>query len=227
MTELDTPPMTEEHDPAPPGAGRTAHETPERPEPPTGPPDGSPPGPPPSAGASAAPRPSRRRRWLTALVIFLLIAIPAGYIVISAEQSRDSGQSKEEEAASTGLYNDYPSKVQQRIYNVPVPTGATPVYYYESNAWHRSSLYVQFRTNDWGLDHYLKWIGTSRDALKDGEITITGTQAAKVGWDLSGGQWAGTSLKAEDPHPSQNITVNFDEPGQPVVYVVSTVRFER
>ncbi len=254
MTELDTPPMTEEHDPPRPGPGPAARETPERPEAPagasggslngspsgspsgplngapSGPPPGPPSGPPPvpSAGASAAPRPpSRRRRWLTALVIFLLIAIPAGYIVISAEQSRDSGQSKEEEAASTGLYNDYPSKVQQRIYNVPVPAGATPVYYYESNAWHRSSLYVQFRTNDWGLDHYLKWIGTSRDALKDGEITITGAQAAKVGWDLSGGQWAGTSLKAEDPHPSQNITVNFDEPGQPVVYVVSTVRFER
>ncbi|OKI01400.1 hypothetical protein A6A06_19320 [Streptomyces sp. CB02923] len=164
---------------------------------------------------------------MTALVIFLLIAIPAGYIVISAEQSRDSGQSKEEEAAATGLYNDYPSKVQQRIYNVPVPAGATPVYYYESNSWHRSSLYVQFRTNNWGLDHYLKWAGTSRAALKDGEITITGSQAAKVGWDLSGGQWAGTSLKAEDPHPSQNITVNFDEPGHPVVYVVSTVAFKR
>ncbi|MFH8344239.1 hypothetical protein [Streptomyces sp. NPDC018045] len=218
MTEPANPPMTEEHGPARSEPGRAGREAPERPEPPGGPP----------AGASAAPRPSRRRRWLTALVIFLLIAIPAGYIVISAEQSRDSGQSKEEEAAATGLYNDYPSKVQQRIYNVPVPVGATPVYYYESNAWHRSSLYVQFRTNDWGLDHYLKWAGTSREALMDGEITITGAQAAKVGWDLAGGgQWAGTSIEAEDPHPSQNITVNFDDPDHPVVYVVSTVAFER
>ncbi len=218
MTELDTPPMTDAHDPAGQEPGQTAREAPERPEPPAGPP----------SGASAAPRPSRRRRWLTALVIFLLIAVPAGYIVISAEQSRDSGQSKEEEAAATGLYNDFPSKVQQRIYNVPVPAGSTPVYYYESNAWHRSSLYVQFRTNNWGLDHYLKWAGTSRKALKDGEITITGAQAAKVGWDLaSGGQWAGTSIKAEDPGPSQHIVVNFDEPKHPVVYVVSMVAFKR
>ncbi|MFD7662096.1 hypothetical protein [Streptomyces sp. NPDC059788] len=219
MTEAADPAMTEDHDPARHEPGQAAREAPERPEPPTAPVTGS--------GASARPPASRRRRWLTALVIFLLIAIPAGYIVISAEQSRDSGQSKEEEAAATGLYNDYPSKVQQRIYNVPVPAGSTPVYYYEANAWHRSSLYVQFRTNEWGLEHYLKWAGASRDALKDGEITITGSQAAKVGWDLSGGQWAGTSVKAGDPHPSQNITVNFDEPEHPVVYVVSTVAFKR
>ncbi|MFH8410324.1 hypothetical protein ACH4FX_36960 [Streptomyces sp. NPDC018019] len=210
--------MTDEQEPARPEPGQAVREASERPGPEAGA----------RAEAPAPARASRRRRWLTALVIFLLIAIPAGYIVISAEQSRDSGQSKEEEAAATGLYNDYPSKVQQRIYNVPVPAGSTPVYYYEANAWHRSSLYVQFRTNEWGLDHYLKWAGTSRAALKDGEITITGAQAAKVGWDLaSGGQWAGTSIKNEDPGPSQRITVNFDEPGHPVVYVVSTVAFKR
>lgn len=215
MTEQVKPAVTEERE-AEPGAERGTG--------PGGPPDG------PEAERSGGPasRPGRRRRWLTAVIVFLLIAIPAGYIVISAEQSRDSGQSKEEEAASTGLYNDFPSKVQQRIYNVRIPAGSTPVYYYEANAWHRSSLYVQFRTNDWGLDHYLRWAGTSRDALKDGEITITGAQAAKVGWDLAaGGQWAGTSVKAGDPHPGQNISVNFDEPGHPVVYVVSTVAFKR
>ncbi|MET9291389.1 hypothetical protein [Streptomyces sp. NPDC003077] len=172
------------------------------------------------------PRAPRGRRWLMALIIFLLIAIPAGYIVISAEQSRDSGQNKEEEAASTGLFNAFPSKLQQRIYNVPVPTDATSVYYFETNTWQKSTLFVQFRAKEADLDHYLQYIGTSRTALQDGEITITDTQAARVGWDLTGdGRWAGTRHQGEAPQPSQNITVHFDEPGQPVVYVASTVKF--
>lgn len=172
------------------------------------------------------PRTKRRRPILSALIIFLLIAIPAGYIVISAEQSRDSGEDKEAEAAATGLTNAFPSKVQQRIYNVPVPIGSTPVYYYETNSWETSSLYVQFRTNDWGLEHYLNAIGTSTAALKKGEITITPEQAAKVGWDFTGdGTWAGLHRHRESPHPSQRITVSFDEPGHPVVHTVSTVRF--
>ncbi|UQA92368.1 hypothetical protein [Streptomyces halobius] len=171
-------------------------------------------------------RARRGRRWLSALIIFLLIAIPAGYIVISAEQSRESGEDKEQEAAATGLTNAFPSRVQQRIYNVPVPIGSTPVYYYETNSWETSSLFVQFRTNDWGLDHYLKSIGSSTAALKKDHITIPSGQAAKVGWDFGvDWPWAGTTVEAKPPQPAQRIMVSFDEPGHPVVYVVSTVKF--
>ncbi|KUL37001.1 hypothetical protein ADL22_23060 [Streptomyces sp. NRRL F-4489] len=172
------------------------------------------------------PRPRTRRPFLMALVIFLLITIPAGYIVISAEQSRDSGEDKEAEAAATGLTNAFPSRLQQRIYNVPVPLGSTPVYYYETNSWETSSLFVQFRTNDWGLDKYLAAVGTSTAALKNGAITIPPAQAAKVGWDFNPDwPWRGTTVNRPAPQPSQRIVVNYDEPGHPVVYTVSTVRF--
>ena len=39
-----------------------------------------------------------RRRWITAVIIVLLIGVPAGYLAISAEQSRTSGRDKETEA---------------------------------------------------------------------------------------------------------------------------------
>ncbi|MEK2478080.1 hypothetical protein [Streptomyces noursei] len=174
----------------------------------------------------STPRPRTRRPFLMALVIFLLITIPAGYIVISAEQSRDSGEDKEAEAAATGLTNAFPSKLQQRIYNVPVPIGSTPVYYYETNSWKTSSLFVQFRTNDWGLTQYLAAVGTTAAALKQGAVTIPPEQAAKVGWDFSADwPWRGTAVDRPAPQPSQRIVVSDDEPGHPVVYVVSTVRF--
>ncbi|MDC7336211.1 hypothetical protein [Streptomyces lydicus] len=176
--------------------------------------------------AAAPPRVKRRRPLLMALIVFLLIAIPAGYIVISAEQSRDSGEGKEAEAAATGLTNAFPTKVQQRIYNVPVPIGSTPVYYYETNSWQTSSLFVQFRTNEWGLEHYLAAIGTSTAALKKDRQTIPPAQAAKVGWDFSvDWPWAGTTTSTKAPHPAQRIMVSYDEPGHPVVYTVSTVNF--
>lgn len=172
------------------------------------------------------PRVKRRRPLLTALIVFLLIAIPAGYIVISAEQSRDSGEGKEAEAAATGLTNAFPTKVQQRIYNVPVPIGSTPVYYYETNSWQTSSLFVQFRTNDWGLEHYLNAVGTSTAALKKQQHTIPPGQASKVGWDFDDDlPWAGTTTTDRAPRPSQRIMVSYDEPGHPVVYTVSTVKF--
>ncbi|MFG2142407.1 hypothetical protein [Streptomyces sp. NPDC048650] len=176
----------------------------------------------------STPPPSGRRRRpvLLGLIIFLLIAIPAGYIVISAEQSRDSGVGKEAEAAATGLTNAFPSKVQQRVYDVPVPVGSTPVYYYETNSWKTSSLFVQFRTNDWGLDHYLKAVGTSTAALKKGVKTIPPGQAAQVGWDFGvDWPWAGTVNPKKAPQPSQRIMVSYDEPGHPVVYTVATITF--
>ncbi|GGU80306.1 hypothetical protein GCM10010211_53100 [Streptomyces albospinus] len=172
------------------------------------------------------PRPKRRRPFLKALIVFLLVTIPAGYLVISAEQSRDSGEDKEAEAAATGLTNAFPSKLQQRVYNAPVPIGSTPVYYYETNSWQTSSLYVQFRTDDWGLAHYLAAVGTSTAALKKGEITITPAQAADVGWDFNADwPWQGVTVARKAPLPTQEIMVSNDEPGHPVVYVVSTVKF--
>ncbi|MEU7177942.1 hypothetical protein ACWIG3_11230 [Streptomyces celluloflavus] len=172
------------------------------------------------------PRGKRPRPWLMALIVFLLITIPAGYIVISAEQSRDSGEGKEQEAAATGLTNGFPSKVQQRIYNVPVPVGSTPVYYYESNSWQTSSLFVQFRTDDRGLDKFLTKVGTSAEDLNSGTPTIAPEQAAKVGWDFTTDrQWTGTSHEKKAPQPSQRIMVSHDEPGHPVVYTVSTITF--
>jgi hypothetical protein len=178
----------------------------------------------PSAGQP--PRIKPRRPVLFALIVFLLIAIPAGYIVISAEQSRDSGEGKEQEAAATGLTNAFPARVQQRIYDVPVPKGSTPVYYYESNSWKTSSLFVQFRTNDGGLDRYLRKVGTDSTALKKGKVTIPAGQAAQVGWDFTTDEeWAGAVNPKKAPHPSQRIMVSFEEPGHPVVYTVSTVKF--
>ncbi|GGN43767.1 hypothetical protein GCM10012285_25550 [Streptomyces kronopolitis] len=172
------------------------------------------------------PRVKRRRPVLMALIVFLLIAIPAGYIVISAEQSRDSGEGKEAEAAATGLTNAFPSKVQQRTYNVPVPIGSTPVYYYETNSWQTSSLFVQFRTNDWGLEHYLNALGTSTAALKKDRHTIPPGQASKVGWEFDDDlPWSGATTTDRPPRPSQRIMVSYDEPGHPVVYTVSTVKF--
>lgn len=85
---------------------------------------------------------------------------------------------------------------------------------------------MQFRTNEWGLEHYLAAVGTSTEALKKDRTTIPPGQAAKVGWNLGGdGPWAGTTTADRAPHPSQRIMVSYDEPGHPVVYTVSTVKF--
>lgn len=180
-----------------------------------------------SAGRPDGPERSKRRRWFKALVVFLLVAIPAGYIVISAEQSRDSGQNKEQEASATGLTNGWPSKVQRRIYNIPIPGYSKPVYYYEANSWKTSSLFVQFRTNHKGLDRFMHRVGTSSDALKMGDITIDERRAAEVGWDFTDGEkWAGTVHEQKAPEPTQRIVVNYDEKKHPVVYVVSTIDFK-
>ena len=110
---------------------------------------------------------------------------------------------------------------------MPVPIGSTPVYYYETNSWQTSPLFVQFRTNEWGLEHYLNAVGTSTAALKKDQTTIPPGQASKVGWDFATDDlpWAGTTTTDRAPHPSQRIMVNYDEPGHPVVYTVSTVKF--
>ncbi|MFI1847521.1 hypothetical protein [Streptomyces sp. NPDC020480] len=165
-----------------------------------------------------------RRRWLKAVVVFLLITIPAGYLVISALQSRDSGEEKQENASANGLTTGWPSKVQRRIYDVWIPSYSADVAFYETNSWKTSALYVQFVTSVQGLDRFLVGLGTDRAELKGGRITIDADDARKVGWKLGGDEdWAGMVLKQKEPQPELEITVDLDNRRHPKVYVVSTV----
>ncbi len=178
-----------------------------------------------TSGGSTASGGRPSRRWLKAVIVFLLIAIPAGYLVISAIQSRNGGEDKAEAASAKGLSAGYPTRVQRRIYDVPVPPHSKKVAFYETNSWKVSSLYVQFITSSDGLDSFLHRIGTGRSALDKGKVTITGAQAKKVGWQVgeAGHDWAGMEFKQKDPQPKLRITVKFDNPSHPKVYVVSTV----
>lgn len=176
---------------------------------------------PPNAGRPGTA--TTRRRLLTLLVVVLLIGIPAGYLVISAEQSRDSGKDKARKAAATGLTSDWPSRVQRRIYDVPIPRYSRNVAFFETNTWKVSRLYVQFTTTDEGLDTFLHNIGTSRSDLRKDRSAITDRNAATVGWKLgSGSQWAGTAHPQPDPQPDHRIAVDLENPSRPTVYVVST-----
>ncbi|MDQ0597895.1 hypothetical protein QF037_002240 [Streptomyces canus] len=163
-----------------------------------------------------------RRRALTLLIIVLLIGVPAGYLVISANQSRNSGKDKEAKYSATGLAAGWPSKVQRRLYQVPIPHPADRIAYYETNNWKTSRLYVQFRTSNAGLDTFLAGVGVNRDDLKGGEITI-GTRDQKItGWRFTGpGPWSGLVHKQKNPAPTQDIVVNTADPANPMVYVVS------
>ncbi|HET6860532.1 MAG TPA: hypothetical protein VFH94_25970 [Streptomyces sp.] len=180
--------------------------------------------PPPEEGGK---RPESRRhvvtrRWLTAITIVLLIGVPAGYLLISAEQSRDSGRDKAKAASATGLTEGFPSRVQRRIYDIPVPNAATDVAYYETNNWKTSRLYVQFRTVPADLDWFLNDLGISRSALKEGHVSISERDAGIAGWDLrTGDDWAGTTVAEKDPLPTVDITVDETNPARPLVYAVS------
>ncbi|WP_406472118.1 sugar kinase [Streptomyces sp. NBC_01615] len=168
------------------------------------------------------PRRKFRRRALTLLIIVLLIGVPAGYLVISANQSRDSGKQKEEKYSATGLTEGWPSRVQRRLYQVPIPGKSTDVAYYETNNWKTSRLYVQFGITNKGLDKFLANVGTSRDALQKGDITISARDQKVVGWEFTGaGPWWGLVHKQKDPAPTQDIVVNWSQPQHPMVYVVS------
>ncbi|NLU65980.1 hypothetical protein HCC30_01615 [Streptomyces sp. HNM0574] len=164
---------------------------------------------------------------LTLLVVVLLIAIPAGYLVISAFQSRDSGEDKERGAAATSLSYGWPSKVQQRIYDVPVPPRSSRIAFYEDNSWKKSVLFVQFRTSPERLDDFLGDIGSGTSELTDGRVTISGEQAAEVGWDLgeSDHRYAGTTLEQPGAQPDLAVTVDRTHESRPQVYVVSTATF--
>ncbi|MEV6165653.1 hypothetical protein AB0L71_27830 [Streptomyces sp. NPDC052052] len=163
-----------------------------------------------------------RRRLITATIIVLLIGIPAGYLLVSAGQSRRSGQNKATAAAAQGLTEGWPSRMQRRVYELPMPGNSLDVQYYETNNWKASRLYVQFRTTSAGLDRFLSRLGSGRAALESGKISV-GTRDQKiVGWSFSPGvEWAGTTHTNKAPRPTQNITVNMTDPMNPVVYVVS------
>ena len=168
-----------------------------------------------------------KHRVLTLVVVVLLIAIPAGYLVQSAFVSRESGESKQREAALTNLHYEWPSKVQRRVYEVPVPHGSSYVAYYESNAWETSTLHVQFRTSNTNLRKFLRDIGVERSALRRGKVTVSEEQAAEVGWEFprDGRSYAGILHRQPDPAPDLAVTVDTTPTERPRVYVVSTVGF--
>lgn len=167
-----------------------------------------------------------RHRVLTLIIVVLLIAVPAGYVVLSAYQSRDSGEDKERIAAASGLTYSPPSKVQQSIYDVPVPADGKRVAFYETNSWKTSRLYVQFRTSDKHLDEFLGNVGSDRSALQDGKVTIGDGHADTVGWDLKqkDHSYWGTHVDQAGRQPDLDITVDTTYKGQPRVYVVSTAQ---
>ncbi|MFE7902142.1 sugar kinase [Streptomyces sp. NPDC057424] len=163
-----------------------------------------------------------RRRALTLLIIVLLIGIPAGYLVISANQSRDSGKDKEEKYSATGLTEGWPSKLQRRIYQVPVPHPAWHVAYYETNNWRTSRLYTQFETNAAGLDAYLTGLGVTREDLNEGDITISARARKVTGWKFpEGDAWYGFVHRQKKPAPTHDVVVDLSNPAYPWVYVVS------
>ncbi|RLL69519.1 hypothetical protein [Streptomyces sp. Z26] len=198
-----------------------------------GPAAGGPPAGGPAQPYASGPPPERgspqwlRRRLVTLAVVFLLIAIPAGYLVMSAFVSRDTGRSKAREVTLTSLYWHWPSRVQQRIYDVDVPDHARNVAYYEQNSWKVSSLHTQFRVQHRKLDAFLTSVGSSRSALKEGwRNGVTKEHGDEVGWDFEAGEhryWGMVHQRSKGT-PELEITVDTSTP-KATVYVVSTVRF--
>ncbi|GAA2418362.1 hypothetical protein GCM10010420_56040 [Streptomyces glaucosporus] len=160
-------------------------------------------------------------------MVVLLIAVPAGYLVLSAHQSRESGKDKQRDAAATGLVWQWPSKVERRIYEVPIPQGASYVAHYERNAWERSSFYVQFRTSRERLKTFLEEAGGDPAELRAGREGVGDRQADVVGWDLGlpGHRYEGARIERPGERPDLEITVDVTEEERLRVYVVSTVEF--
>lgn len=179
-----------------------------------------------SNGSEPSPA-TNRRRWLTLLIVVLLIAFPLGYLVASAQASRDSGEEKQRLAASKGMVHEWPSKVQRRIYDVPIPPKVEEVSYFETNAWDTSAFFVQFRTTAEDLDSFLQWVDTDRSALRPDTVTITDEQAEVVGWtfDEDDGRYWGTTHRKPDRALETAITVDLSNVQEPLVYVVSTTEF--
>ncbi|MFF2717798.1 hypothetical protein [Streptomyces sp. NPDC058011] len=169
-----------------------------------------------------SPRRVFRRRFITATIIVLLIGIPAGYLLVSAGQSRRSGMDKEAEAAAVGLREGWPSKMQRRIFEIPIPGNGVGVQYYETNNWKASRMYVKFRTTSAGLDRFLSGVGTGRAALEPGKVDISARDINITGWYFGASEdWASITHTNKKPRPTRTITVNMTDPASPVVYVVS------
>ncbi|MEU6212373.1 hypothetical protein ABZ891_21045 [Streptomyces sp. NPDC047023] len=164
-----------------------------------------------------------KRRWITAVIIVLLIGVPAGYLAISTQQSRESGRDKAAKVGATTVRPGWPSKVQRSIYEVPIPATAWKVGFLETNNWRTSRLFIQFAVTPADLDAFLAAVGTSREGLTAGDVTISPHDSETAGWSWSPkALWYGTSIEQADPRPSRDITVDLTDPEKPKVYVVST-----
>lgn len=109
-----------------------------------------------------------KRRWITAIIILLLVGVPAGYLAISTQQSRESGRDKAAKVGASKVRPGWPSKVQRSIYEVPVPDKAWRVGFLETNNWRTSRLYVQFAVTPSELDGFLSGLGIGREDLTPG-----------------------------------------------------------
>lgn len=183
------------------------------------------------AGAGDTPTgplpPRNAPRWVRWTVVPLLFLVPLVYVLISAEQSRDGGVDKQQEAAIKHLIWEVPSQLLRRVYQVPIPDGTVGDGYLETNSWDHSEFYVQFTTSAGGLDTFLAQVGTSRTALVAGKVAISAGQAKAAGWDFSiDHPWSGISLHKIGDRPDHDITVDLKDPDAPTVYVVSTVNFQ-
>ncbi|MER6781527.1 MULTISPECIES: hypothetical protein [unclassified Streptomyces] len=184
--------------------------------------------PPDEASTPATPLPVEdrqhvvRRRWITAIIILLLVGVPAGYLAVSAQQSRESGRDKAAKVGATKVRPGWPSKVQRSIYEVPIPPKAWRVGFLETNNWRTSRLYVQFAVTPADLDAFLADIGTSRSELTR-EVSVGAHDAAIAGWSWGPhNTWYGTTLEQSNPRPTRDVTVDLTDPAKPRVYVVST-----
>lgn len=186
----------------------------------TGPPGESQPLRPPSRVTAA--------RLCSGAAAALLVAVPAAYLAISADQSHNVAANRKLRAERAGLVHDTPSSVQRDVYQVPLPAGVSDVAFFEANAWEKDSLYVQFTTTPAGLADFLARLGTSRAHLRDGLVadTVPARLRSRVDWRFPSGQhWAGVTLNKRGLRPTHQITVNLDDPRRPVVFTVSTIRF--
>lgn len=174
---------------------------------------------------------AKRTRLARLLAGTLLVAVPAGYFAIAAQDSHASGERKRATASVSGLQPGKPTVTQRRIYRLPIPPACTYAQYFETNSWSSSSLYARFATTPGGLDEFLRILGSSRDALVRDWIPISDAQARVVGWQFGGafGQTrdlAGLHLDGDGaPQPRYDMVVNLTNDQSPIIYVVSTIDF--
>lgn len=178
------------------------------------------------AAEDGGPRP--RRRWPRWAAVPLLVLVPAGYLVVSALQSRSPAAAQEVREEMAGLVHYRPAPVQRHVYQVPIPHHAANIGFFEANSWQTSSLFVQFTTTPAGLRRFLGRLGTSPAQLRDGLVTVSvpAAERSRVGWRFPPGHhWAGLHMAQPGLHPVHDITVDLDAPAHPAVFVVSTISF--